>query len=143
MCWSNREHLTCDRQAPRVARTWCQWQVGSHLGDERGVADLLYDLTLVVSELVTNSVCAGCTDLSIAVTLHRHWLDLAVFDDADGIPRPREAGLDDRTGRGLAITAALTNDWGTRAARSGKEVWARLLLPTGSFLAVDCLETAV
>ncbi|WP_438828006.1 ATP-binding protein [Streptomyces tropicalis] len=52
--------------------------------------------------------------------------------DADGaLPGARTAGADDESGRGLALVAALADDWGAarRACGVGKEVWFLLVLP--------------
>ena len=40
---------------------------------------------------------------------------------------PREAGVEDESGRGLALVCALTQAWGDRpGAAGGRVVWAQL-----------------
>ena len=65
---------------------------------------MIDDYLLVVSELTTNAVKAGCTAVSITVEVHRDHLRIAAHDDGPGVPRPGTARRpDDRGGRGLPI----------------------------------------
>ncbi|QIQ03724.1 ATP-binding protein [Streptomyces liangshanensis] len=95
-------------------------------GDTAAVAALL------LSELVTNALRHGSPPgRQIAVTLHRAegLLRLEVEDAGDRLPRPRtaEPDLDDECGRGLALVAALADDWGVAPRRGpGKCVWVSL-----------------
>jgi hypothetical protein len=89
---------------------------------------------LVVSELVTNSVLAtravGWPARQPPVRL---WLlsDRAsvlvhVWDAIPALPMPGDAGMDDESGRGLAIVAALSDAWDSYqdAVFGGKVTWA-------------------
>lgn len=89
------------------------------------------DLELVASELVTNAVTH--TTGEVFVQLGRDEagdgdIVLAVRDTSSQPPRPRAAGTDEPTGRGLGVVAALATSWGVEAAphAGGKTVWARL-----------------
>ncbi|WP_343070582.1 ATP-binding protein [Streptomyces bathyalis] len=81
---------------------------------------------LVVSELVTNTVAHTRLDC-VRVTISRvdeHLVRVAVTDRSQNMPEGREAGLDDESGRGLALVDALSTDWGVDPLRWGKRVWA-------------------
>ncbi|WP_079125622.1 ATP-binding protein [Streptomyces lushanensis] len=88
---------------------------------------------LLLSELVTNALRHGSPPgREIAVTLRRGdgLLRVEVEDAGDLLPRPRDPGPDDECGRGLALVAALADDWGV-APRGGpgKRVWLTLKVP--------------
>jgi two-component sensor histidine kinase len=88
---------------------------------------------LLLSELVTNALRHGSPPgREIAVTLHRTGglLRLEVEDAGDALPRPRKAGFEDECGRGLALVAALADDWGVGPRQGpGKRVWVLLKVP--------------
>lgn len=85
---------------------------------------------LAVSELVGNSVRAGCGE---TVTLRLDWtprrLRIEVHDDAPGLPRLTQADPMDEGGRGMWIISQLAVRWGTIRKRPGKIVWAEIALP--------------
>jgi len=94
---------------------------------------------MVVSELVSNSALATREldwpmrpppVLLWLLTDGRRVLVL-VWDAVARPPSPREAGPDDESGRGLAIVAALSQDWGSypAAGRGGKVTWALITDP--------------
>lgn len=84
------------------------------------------DLELVVSELVTNAVRAGSPTVTVGVTAERGRIVLRVGDEGTGWPEPRDAGIHDVNGRGLALVSAMCASWGVRLAGDGKTVWAEL-----------------
>jgi anti-sigma regulatory factor (Ser/Thr protein kinase) len=87
--------------------------------------------TLVVSELVTNAVLharspmvlrLGAVDSSLLISVE----DLApLFSPEDSPGRPGG-------GRGLAIVAAVSQQWGVEPTAEGKRVWCRLPLTPGA-----------
>ncbi|RDG35891.1 ATP-binding protein [Streptomyces corynorhini] len=96
---------------------------------------------LLLSELVTNALRHGSPPgREVAVTLHHGegLFRLEVEDAGDYLPRPRIPDLDDECGRGLALVAALADDWGVAPRRGpGKRVWVMLKVadpvgPSGS-----------
>ncbi len=100
--------------------------------------ELLEDAQLAVTELVANSVRAGCTRLVLSVSLEQDEFLLDVFDDAPGQPVLRPVGPLDTSGRGLHILTALARNWGVEHVDGGKHVWAALALPrAGVALAGD------
>jgi serine/threonine-protein kinase RsbW len=104
------------RYATRAVLT--AWQLG-HV-DEAA--------TLLVSELVTNSVRhARGTDV-IMVDLHagRTWLRIEVQDTDRHWPQPRIPDGFDESGFGFILRDALASSWGVRETEAGKAVWAEL-----------------
>jgi hypothetical protein len=101
---------------------------------EWGLRDLVEATEMVVSELVANSVLATETMQWTVLPPVRLWLlsDGAgvlvhVWDAIAAVPEPREAGPDDESGRGLAIVAALSAEWGHHwppRGFGGKVTWA-------------------
>jgi signal transduction histidine kinase len=98
------------------------------IGPDPVTPQLLQDVSLVVSELVTNAVRAGCDRLTIRLSVDGHRMRLAVIDDGGGTPVRQQLRIDATSGRGLAIVGALSSDWGVRRLATGKEVWADLAL---------------
>jgi anti-sigma regulatory factor (Ser/Thr protein kinase) len=112
--------LTASREARRfVARTLLDWELPR----------LVPSATLVVSELVTNSVIHALTVVDLTLTQADGLLRVAVRDHGGGRPAlggkdPAESPL---SGRGLLIVQGLTRSWGVFPGRaSGKTVWAVL-----------------
>lgn len=111
-----------------VLRTW-------------GLPELLPDVSLVVSELVTNAVRHGLRGMAsepgpapalevpapIRLSMLRQGsrLRCEVIDPSDLLPVQLEADEDAEIGRGLHLVAALSWEWGaTLLAGGGKCVWA-------------------
>lgn len=129
------EFLTLDG-VPLAVTTARHWVVAACR--RRGVDEATCDaLELLAAEMVGNAVKhgEGRIDLSLDGPTARATtsvLVLSVTDAGADRPRPRRAGEEDTTGRGLALVAALTVDWGVTAAatHAGKTTWA--LVATGS-----------
>jgi len=97
-----------------------------------GAAERSSDVTLVVSELLTNALRhAGSGDTGPRRPV---WLGLlqpgscvlcAVADLGKAVPTPQTPGSLAETGRGLHIICALSDQWGyTTPSETGKVVWA-------------------
>lgn len=107
-----------------------------------GQAALIPDASVVVSELVTNSVAASAgLRLAAAAVLvwlgsDSHWLLLAVADASLRLPVRLSLGPDAEGGRGLALVEALSSRWGWHLASTTglrKVTWAEWrLLPAAS-----------
>ncbi|KUJ67008.1 hypothetical protein ACZ90_31860 [Streptomyces albus subsp. albus] len=87
---------------------------------------------LLLSELMTNAcqhthVPAGRV-LKARCSVAGKRLRVEVSDASDEMPRPRTAREYEETGRGLALVAALADDWSTerRGCWTGKTVWFEL-----------------
>lgn len=99
---------------------------------------LVPDMTLVVSELVTNAVQHGLARPSSPLSDNPVWLGLfrypgvvvcAVSDPSCDPPQPRAAHDTAGSGRGLALVGALCESWSwDPAPERGKTVWATLSL---------------
>ncbi len=91
--------------------------------------DGLADATqLIVSELVTNSVRYAHGPINLRL-IHDHALTCEITDDSSTAPQLRRALESDENGRGLFITAQLTDRWGVRPTRRGKTIWAEQPIP--------------
>jgi anti-sigma regulatory factor (Ser/Thr protein kinase) len=115
-------------QARRLTRTTLtRWRL----------PDLCDDAETIASELATNALHAATpprgTLPAIIFAIHRRpgQLRITVWDNGPGLPRPAEPGTDAETGRGLAIVAALSKEWGwwPTPISGGKVVYAILPAP--------------
>ena len=118
-----RVRLPADPAAAREARVFTAtaltgWQVPDSLGAA----------TLVVSELVTNSIRHAQTINELTLSLAEKRLRIAVHDLSDGSPEPtRELDADALDGRGLFLVDVRGRTWGVFPSTvSGKTVWAIL-----------------
>jgi anti-sigma regulatory factor (Ser/Thr protein kinase) len=109
--------------------------------------DLADATTLVISELITNSIRAtgnpmapnGYADLHdrrltiiiLRLRFTQARLFCEVWDASDDPPLPGDADDFAESGRGLQLVGAFTSDWGSYpSAMGGKVVWASWELPT-------------
>ncbi|MEV5778869.1 SpoIIE family protein phosphatase [Streptomyces antimycoticus] len=95
-----------------------------------GVDDETADTTeLIVSELVTNAIRYGAPPVWLRLILDRT-LTCEVHDSSPSAPHLRHARTVDEGGRGLFISAQLSEDWGVRytSDAGGKTVWAEQAL---------------
>ncbi|WP_375491140.1 ATP-binding protein [uncultured Jatrophihabitans sp.] len=92
--------------------------------------DAIGDVLLVASELVGNAVLHTSGEIGDGLDVHWDVFDDHVFvevhDPSSDLPQQRVAADSDFGGRGLAIVAAISSDWGVRSTRTGKRVWARV-----------------
>jgi anti-sigma regulatory factor (Ser/Thr protein kinase) len=139
MCLSSAATFPCHATTPQRAREFCLECLRELFPVSSVASDVIDDYLLVVSELTTNAVKAGCTAVSITVEVHRDHLRFAVHDDGPGVPGPGTARRpSDRGGRGLPIVDSLSRAWGVEHQSYGKQVWAEVAVPSGLTLAVDC-----
>jgi anti-sigma regulatory factor (Ser/Thr protein kinase) len=113
--------------APALARAWSLARIREVLTEAEN-SDLLDDTALVVSELMTNAIQAGCAYSRLELVIDGNHLRISVLDDAPGVVQPQDAAPEDSHGRGLTIVAAVSADWGVRSSAAGKEVWAELVV---------------
>jgi anti-sigma regulatory factor (Ser/Thr protein kinase) len=110
--------------APKLART-AVGKLGERLPD-----DLLDDVRLLVSELVTNSVLhgrAGPTDtVRLRLVSDASTVRLEVTDPGPGMPHRTPQPREDQTGGwGLLLVDRVADRWGVRPERPST-VWAEL-----------------
>lgn len=118
--------LPADNSSVPVARGYvsARW---SELDD-----DVLGDVALIVTELVTNAVRHGAPDICLRLRAAPFAIDVAVLDHGPGWPRRRPAAEVEGTGsgRGLTIVDRLAAAWGVEPVEDengpGKLVWASI-----------------
>ncbi len=82
------------------------------------------DSCLVVSELVTNALVHGRSDVMLRLLKTDDRLRIEVFDDNTRLPAMVAPDPQSLSGRGLFLIAALVSTWGTERTPNGKVVWA-------------------
>ena len=110
--------LPVSREAPAMAREFLR--AASCREHHSAVLD---DAVLLVSELVTNSVLHGGPPVVVAVDCDGTTLRVRVRDGSSVAPRPREATESDENGRGMALVAEMSDEWGVDSEPAGKNVW--------------------
>lgn len=90
----------------------------------------LHDLgVLAASELVANSLQHGTPPMRLRLRRTDRRLIIEVTDGDDHLPRRRQAEPADESGRGIAIVATITSNWGSRRTPDGgKAVWCEFAL---------------
>ncbi len=110
--------LPVSREAPALARDFLR---GSTCVEHH--SEVVDDAVLLVSELVTNSVLHGGPPVVVAVDCDEATLQVRVRDGSPTLPAPRDAASGDENGRGLALVAEMSADWGVDTEEDGKHVW--------------------
>lgn len=94
--------------------------------------DVTETAVLLLSELMTNAyrharVSPG-REIWARCILEANRLRISVADANDTFPEPCPAALDEESGRGLTLVAALADEWGAapREGGIGKTVWCEL-----------------
>ncbi len=93
-----------------------------------GLESLVDPTELMVSEIVTNAVRFASRPLSLRL-LRTDVLRCEVTDDSPQVPRMRQAGFGDESGRGLFLVNQLALRWGATRLSSGKVVWFEQKIP--------------
>ena len=99
--------------------------------------ELIDDLLLIVSELVSNAVTHAAVlspQVTTELTIAEGWVRVAVEDDHPYRPKALESDLGQLGGRGLLLVKSVTLQAGgvcdvERTAAGGKVIWASLPLP--------------
>jgi anti-sigma regulatory factor (Ser/Thr protein kinase) len=104
-----------------------------------GVAERGHDITVVVSELLTNALRHALPEQGVAwprwpirlgLLEHVSGLLCAVADPGEGVPAPQTPSSLAETGRGLQMVCALSDRWGySTPGDAGKVVWAMFCPP--------------
>ena len=112
-------HLPADLRSAREAR-----ELVRNTLDGWTDGDRIDDIVLCVSELVTNAVVHASSSPPILVHVRPAVIHVEVSDTSDVMPTPREAELDDTSGRGMSILTGFSDRWGSlRRSGGGKTVW--------------------
>ncbi|MEU1455226.1 SpoIIE family protein phosphatase [Streptomyces avermitilis] len=97
-----------------------------------GARDCADEIELVADELITNALMhtEGSAIVTLRVLTGRdHRLRVEVEDSSSALPRRREAGECEVSGRGLLLVDRLADVWGVEARGSGKCVWCEFIVP--------------
>jgi hypothetical protein len=92
-------------------------------GTERRLVD---SAALVVTELTTNALMHARSGSKVRIWANHDAIRIAVEDAAAVLPVQRSASSLASSGRGLALVAALSQQWGADLLDEGKVVWAEL-----------------
>lgn len=84
------------------------------------------DALLLTSELVTNAVLHGRSELCVEITSAGDSIRVAVLDENSRHPAVVSEDPDALDGRGLALVAAVATRWGVDDRPMGKSVWFEL-----------------
>lgn len=126
--WATDTRLSADLGSAARARAF----VAARL-NERELTQLVDDVQLVVSELVTNAVVHARAPIVVALAQLPLCIRLTVFDGSNQLPEVRPGhgtNGDAEGGRGLWVTEACSASWGTnRSVGGGKSVWAVFSIP--------------
>lgn len=112
------EHSLRGPAQARAALAACAERLGLH--------DVCDDLSLVVSEMVTNAVRHAAPPVRLELDADEDAVLICVSDGSCQRPTPRDADAAAEGGRGLLLVDALCAEHGVRAQPPGKAVWARL-----------------
>ena len=120
--------LSADVESPGKARAFVRdrWPESDD--------EVLDDLTLIVSELVSNAVQHGEPEILLRMRTDPLSVDISVLDHGRTVPPGTIVAPDNSatSGRGLTIVNHLASDWGVVPFEGapGKTVWARLNVPS-------------
>jgi hypothetical protein len=119
--WSHNTALVAAPDSVKKARDF----VCSHLGEHQ-LPHLIDDVRLVASELATNATVHARTPFTVTLDGLVDSVVLTVQDDSPSSPATRTPSVVAADGRGLAIVARVSRDWGVTTAgpQRGKSVWA-------------------
>jgi anti-sigma regulatory factor (Ser/Thr protein kinase) len=110
-------HRSALELAPLSSAVSCARLHAMHVLHEWGLRALVNDVTLIVSELITNAIDASVVlpqrpPVALRLLADARCLVIEVWDQSPDDPKPREADADDECGRGLAVVEALSTRWG-------------------------------
>ena len=111
--------LPPERRSIRTARSF----VGERCRAARLSPERCDDALLLASELVTNAVLHGRSDVCVEVEERGAVVRISVFDENSRHPAPVAEDPDALDGRGLALVEALAERWGVEDRPLGKAVW--------------------
>jgi anti-sigma regulatory factor (Ser/Thr protein kinase) len=100
------------------AREFARDELGTRYA--RSVVD---DVSLLVTEMVTNAVLHAGTPLRVTLELAPEAVRVEVEDGSPDPPSRRDDGADVVSGRGLRLVEGIASSWGTDRVGAGKRVW--------------------
>ena len=91
-----------------------------------GHDDLVEVASLLVSEVVTNSLLHAGTQIRLGCTRQGGGVRIEVFDHSPLMPSVRHYDPLATTGRGLGLVSTLASSWGVHPHEDGKTLWFEL-----------------
>lgn len=91
--------------------------------------DVIEHVSLVASELITNSIVHAATRVRVTLEKWQNSLRLVVEDESDLEPVVLNLESESENGRGLHIVNELSHEWGFEKTEEGKKVWAAFSRP--------------
>lgn len=101
----------------------------SHIATAIGRDDLADDASLLVGELVGNSLRHAHTPATVVACPCGEGVRFDVVDGSTRTPRLRDVTASAESGRGLRLVDALSDEWGVEVNGTGKSVWFRMESP--------------
>ena len=125
-----RRHRGARRRCPTSARSGTRAASSPTTLDELGASRdaCAPDALLIAGELVTNAILHGKPPVELRLRRAPRYLLIEVEDGAAAMPRKLRPTPSDDHGRGLQLTAAVAERWGTRPLHDRKSVWCQLPL---------------
>jgi PAS domain S-box-containing protein len=108
------------------ARRAVRRAVEDTLVDLESHEELVDDLMVAVSELVTNALLHAGSGIRLRVKALPTWVRVEVFDASPHLPRSVGQEGVAATGRGLRLVAELVDRWGAEVEGEGKVVWCEV-----------------
>jgi len=118
--------LDLDVRSVRSARHYVREQLARH----HCPSELIDDVGLLVSELVTNAVVHGSPGIRLVLKVQRRCVRVEVSDGTTTGPQRLETGREASSGRGLVLVDRLASRWSVEASDEGKTVWFEVDLPS-------------
>ena len=118
----------CDASSVGAARRMVKGELAGGIGRSAAGAELVEAASLLLSELVTNSIVHARTDIEVRLIADDHMVRAEVSDGNPTVPSTRRAHELAGTGRGLQLIEQLSTRWGVSASDGGKTVWFELAL---------------
>lgn len=97
--------------------------VAAALAADHHGEDVVDVATLLVSEVVTNSLLHAGTEIGLRCERRGGGVRIEVFDRSSMVPGVRHYEADAATGRGLGLVSTLATSWGVRVHEHGKTLW--------------------
>ncbi len=119
--WRGEIGLAGDPTSAREARAFVRMALEDRVG-----AEILQDLLLLASEMVSNVIRHARTPLTLSVESHRSFVLLTVTDGAVPFDAGPPTADDAESGRGMGIIASISRRWGVGDTPVGKSIWAEV-----------------
>lgn len=123
-----RTVFPCDASSVGAARRMVKGELAGGIGRSAAGAELVEAASLLLSELVTNSIVHARTDIEVRLIADDHMVRAEVSDGNPVVPSTRRPHELAGTGRGLQLIEQLATRWGVSASEVGKTVWFELAL---------------